>query len=137
MHENELLVPRCKIDMFLEDHQFVAAVFVQADFTNAQNVGPIEELGYQRHDLAGKFRILRLLWIDAQPREMPDAERGGARRFKFRELTKIVVEALWTAAVVAGPERRLCDGHTPRQRHAVVVIGGPRDHMNVGVNVGQ
>src|SRR5205085_12503182 len=46
----------------------------------------------------------------------------------------VVAEALAGAAVEARPEGRFREGHAPRQRHAVVVVGDARDHVNVRVD---
>ena len=48
---------------------------------------------------------------------------------------EVVEEALCAGAVVARPEGRFGDRDAARQSHPLVVVGGPADHVNVGVDV--
>ena len=50
-------------------------------------------------------------------------------------LTEVVVETLDPRAVEPRPERRLAHHDAPGESHALVVVGGPGDHVNVGVDV--
>ena len=43
--QDHLVVPRGEVDVHLEDLQFVPRVLVQADFADAQHVGPVEKFG--------------------------------------------------------------------------------------------
>src|SRR5581483_26186 len=77
--------------------------------------------------------VLGLLGVDAEPGVVPDAELGGALRLELGQVAEVVAEAFGTAAVEAGPEGRLADGHAAAQGHAVVVIRHARDHVDVRV----
>src|SRR5690606_3676664 len=59
----------------------------------------------------------------------------GALRLVLRELPEVIEEPLGRAAVVAGPEGGLRDGGAPALGHALVVVGGARHHVDVGVDV--
>src|SRR5206468_7746360 len=49
------------------------------------------------------------------------------------ELAEVVVEGGGAAAVEPGPEGRLADGRALGIAHADVVVGRPRDHVDVRV----
>ena len=98
-----------ELDVLLEDGEFVAGVLVEADLADAEHGGAVEELGDDRHDLAGEAGVVGFLRVDAEPAEVRDAELGGALRFVVGELAEVVVEALGRGAVEAGPEGGFAD----------------------------
>ena len=55
-------------------------------------VGHFEELGDERHHLAGETGIVGFLRVDAEPGVMGDAEFGRALRLVIGELAEVVVE---------------------------------------------
>jgi len=55
------------LDVFLEDFEFGAGVFVEADFTDAEDVWLCDELGDQGHDFASEAGVIGFLRIDAKP----------------------------------------------------------------------
>ena len=122
-----------QIDVFLEDGGLVARVLVEADFADAEDVGLVEEFGDEGDHFARQGDVFGLLGVDAEPAVVADAEQGGAFRLDFGEVAEVVAEALGGAAVEPGPEGRLADRRAAAQGHAVVVVGGPRDHVDVGV----
>src|SRR5205823_4859267 len=79
--------------------------------------------------------VLRLLRVDAQPTEMLNAVLPGALRLDFRELPEIIAKALHRAAVKPRPKRRLAQRHAPHPRQRVIVVGDPRHHVNMWVDV--
>src|SRR6266540_1926930 len=66
---------------------------------------------------------------------MLDVELRGALRLELGEVAEVVVEALCTAAVETRPERRFGDRGALGVGHALVVVRGPRDHVDVRVDV--
>ncbi len=92
------------LDVFLEDGELGAGVFVEADFADAEDVFLFDEFGDEGHDLAGEGGVIGFLGIDAEPGEVFDAESGGAFWFVFGELAEVVVEAIGGRAIEAGPE---------------------------------
>ena len=107
VHEDQLIVPRSEIDVLLQHLQFVARVFVQPDFADAQHIRPIQKLRNERDHILRQFRVLGFLGIDAEPGEMRQAEFRGALRLVVRQLAKIIVKAL-----------RRCCGHSPPRKRA-------------------
>src|ERR1700730_17518320 len=66
---------------------------------------------------------------------MADAELGRALGFILREMTEIVAKPLHRAAIEAGPEGRLAQRYAAALGHALIVVGDPRDHMDVRVDI--
>ena len=66
---------------------------------------------------------------------MLDPVAAGPLRLELGELAEVVAEALDAAAVEPGPERRLAHRHAAHQGQPLVVVGGPRDHVDVRVDV--
>ena len=66
---------------------------------------------------------------------MLDPIDGGTFWFCFGQLAKVVAEPIDTATVVARPESRLAHRHASHPRQRRVVVGGPRHHVNMGVDV--
>jgi hypothetical protein len=58
-----------------------------------------------------------------------------ALRLELGELTEVIFDAVAAAAIPAGPERGLGDRDAAGQRHLLVVVGGPRDHVRVMIDV--
>ena len=133
--EDHLVVLHGELDVAFEDGDFVAAIFVEADFADAEDVGAVEKGGKQREDFVGEGEVFGFLGIEAKPRIMRQAEFGGALRFVVGELAKVVVEALGGAAVEAGPEGGFADGAATGGDHGGVVVGGAANHVGVGFNV--
>ena len=52
MDEDHLVVRHGEVDLLLEDGDFVAGVFVQADLADAEDVGAIEKVGDDCDDFA-------------------------------------------------------------------------------------
>ena len=123
------------LDVFFKNREFVFGILVEANLTDAQDIGPVDEVGNESHDLACEDRIFRFLGIDTEPAEVLDAELGGAGRFVFRELTIIVVKSLGRGAVVSGPEGGFAKGFAADLSDRLVVRGGAADHMGVGFDV--
>src|SRR4051794_28297365 len=102
-------MPRGEIDVFLQNGDFVARIFVETNFADAEDVGAFEERRYQMENVVGERDVFGFFGIDAKPRVMLQAEFGGAFRFVFGELAKIIIETIGAAAVEAGPKRRFAD----------------------------
>src|SRR5581483_8995009 len=56
-------------------------------------------------------------------------------RLELGQVAEVVVEPGGAAAVEPGPEGRLADRGTLGVGHALVVVGGPGDHVDVRVDV--
>ena len=82
-----------------------------------------------------RLDVLRLLGVDAQPAVMLDAVLGRPLRLDLGELAEVVAKAIDRAAVEARPKRRLADADAAHLGQGFVVVGGPRDHVDVGVEV--
>ena len=88
-----------------------------------------------RDHFARQADVLGLLGVDAQPGVVLDAVPGGPLRLELGELAEVVAKAVDAAAVEAGPERRLAHGDAAHLGQRLVVVGGPRDHVDVRVDV--
>ena len=66
---------------------------------------------------------------------MCEAKLGGAFRFLVGELAKVIMKAIDTAAVEAGPEGGLTDAGATGSGHLDVVIRRPADHVTVRFDV--
>ena len=59
---------------------------------------------------------------------------GGPGGLKFGNMGKIIMKGLGRGPVIAGPERRFYAGHRMHSGHALVILGGSCDHMDMGLN---
>src|SRR5438552_18722690 len=66
---------------------------------------------------------------------MADAELGRALRLELREMTEIIAKPLHRAPIETCPEGGFAQRHAAALRHALVVVGNPRDHVDVRVDV--
>ena len=64
---------------------------------------------------------------------MGDAVPGGALGLELGELAKIIAKAVDGAAIEAGPKRRLAQADAAHLGQRLVIVGGPRDHVNVRI----
>src|SRR4051794_39264405 len=56
-------------------------------------------------------------------------------RFHVRKLPKVIAKPLHRAAIEPRPKRRLAQRHTSHPRQRLIVVGDPRHHMNMWVDV--
>ncbi len=133
--EDELVVIDGELDVFLEDEDFVAGILVETDFSDAEHVGFLEELGDDGEDFSGEGDVFGLFGVDAEPGEMREPELGGAFGFVVGELAEIVAETFDAASVEAGPEGGFANGGASGGDHGFVVVRGAADHVGVGFDV--
>ena len=133
--EEQLVGLHREINLLLENGRFIGRVLVKADLTDAKNAGPIEKLRDGGDHLARQRNVLSLLGVDAQPAHVVDTELGGTRRLDLREMTKVVDESLYRAAIEPRPKRRFRNGDTPGSGHTNVIIRNPCDHVYVWIDV--
>src|SRR5689334_21737964 len=95
---------RRKVNVLFQNLEFIATVFVQPDFANAEDVWAIEELWDDRKDIVRQFNIFRFFGIDAEPTKMLESKFRGPSWFVFGQLRKIVAESIDRTAVEASPE---------------------------------
>ncbi len=124
-----------EIDMFEKNRGFVASVFVEADLANSEHAGAIEELGNHRDYFAGQRHVFGFFRIDAEPRVVLDAVPTGTFRLESGKLFEIIAETGDAATVVAGPKRGFADRDAAHFGQRLVVVGCPRNHVDVGVDV--
>ena len=94
VNQNHLVVGLRKIEVFLEDLQFVARVLVESDLPDAQHGLAFEEIGNDREHFSSETKILRFLGVDAEPGMVGDAVLRGSCRFGFGQSPEVVVETL-------------------------------------------
>jgi hypothetical protein len=71
----------------------------------------------------------------ATPKAAAGAHVGGAFGFVICELAKIIVKAVYTAAIEACPECRLANCLTSGEREFFIIIRRAADHVRVGFDV--
>ena len=81
MHQDQLFPARGQINMLLQDRDFVAAVFVQANLADAENVWAIEKFRDHRQHLVGQLHVFGFFGIDAKPGKMRQTEPRRPLRF--------------------------------------------------------
>lgn len=133
--EDELVVARGQIDMFFENGDFVARIFVEADFADAEDVGTFEQRGNEMEDVLGERDVFGFFGVDAKPGVVLEAKFGGALGFVFGELAEVIVESVGAAAVETGPKGGFANGFATCRRHGLVIVGGAADHVAVGFDV--
>ena len=97
--------------------------------------GRFEKLRDHRDHFARQRNVLRLLGVDAQPREVLNAVPTGPLRLERRELLEVVAKPGDAAAIVPGPERRLAHRDAAHLGERLVVVRRPRDHVDVWIDV--
>src|SRR4051812_13047356 len=127
--EDQLIVAGGEVDMHFQNFYFVPGIFIQADFTDSQDVGTIQKFRDDGDNILGEFYIFGFLGIDAEPREMWEPEFRGAFGLMLGQLTEIVAEAIDGAAVEPGPESRFTYGLAAGRDHLNVVVGDAADHV--------
>jgi len=137
VNEDELVVFGGEVDVFLENFDFVATVFVKADFADAENVGAVEKFGNDGEYVVGELEIFRFLGVDAEPGKVGQAEFGGAFGFVLRELTKVIVKTVGGTAVESSPKSWFANGLATGGDHVDVVVRGSAHHMRMRFDVTQ
>lgn len=133
--QNRQIVIECELDVFFENFQLVAGIFVQSDLTDAEHGGRSEKLRDDAHHFAGETGVVRFFRIDAEPAKMFDSVFRGALGLVFGELAEIVVKSFGGRPVVAGPEGGFAERFAAGKSELFVVVGAPTDHVGVGFDV--
>ena len=135
MHQNQLLVPRCKIYVHFQDFQFIAGIFVQANLADAQDIPSLQELGNDRNDFFRELYIFGFFGIDAQPRKMRKAELCRPLWLMLGQLTKIIMKSIDGTAIESRPKRGLAHRLAACGGDFDVVIRDAADHVGVRFDV--
>ena len=135
VHQDQLPVPGRQLEVLQEDRGLVSRVLVQADLADAQDAGLVQELGNHRDHLPRQSHVLGFLGVDAKPAPVLDAVGGRSLSLELRQLAKIIAEPLRAGAVETRPERGLAHEHATGQRHPLVVVGNPRHHVDVRIDI--
>ena len=133
--QDELIVARSKIDVPFQHFQFIARVFVQTDFADAQHIRAVQELGNNVDDLLGQFEVLGFFGVDAQPAKVGQAELGSALGLVLGQLAELIKKPIYGTAVESGPKRRFANGGTTGSGQPQVIISHPADHVGVWFDV--
>ena len=64
-----------------------------------------------------------------------DAVRGGPLALVFGQLAEVVAKTLDARTIETSPERRLAHEHASGHCHSLVIVGHPRDHVNVRIYI--
>jgi hypothetical protein len=135
MDEDELVEAVGEVDVHFEDFEFVTGIFIEADFADAEDIWPGDEVWDDGDDFGSELEIFGFLGVDTEPGEVGEAEFCGALWFVLGELGEVIMEPVDGAAVEAGPERGFADGLAAGGDHFEVVVGGAADHVGVGFDV--
>ena len=95
----------------------------------------MEELGDDGEDFASEGDVLGFFGVDAEPREVGEAEFGSTFGFVVGELAEIVSETFDATSVKSGPEGGFTYGCASCGDHGLVVVRGATDHMGVGFDI--
>lgn len=124
-----------KIEMLHENRGFVAGVFVEPDLTDSEHPRSVEELGDHGDDFPRQGDIFRFLGVNAEPSVVLNTELGRPLRFELSQLAEIIAKTLDAPSIEAGPERRFAHCDAAHFGERLIIVGGPRDHMDVRVDV--
>jgi len=121
--------------MLFEDGEFVFSIFIEADFTDTENIRFVDEFRDDLHYFSSESGVFGFFGVDAEPAVVVDAVFGGALWFVFCELAIVVEESLRGGAVISSPERGFAEDFTAGLSHLLVVISGTADHVAMWFNV--
>src|SRR5262249_5171249 len=79
--------------------------------------------------------VLGFFGVDAQPGVVLHTVPACAGGLKLGQLPEVIAKTVDTAAVEAGPECRLTEGHAAHLGQRLVVVGHTGDHVNVRIDV--
>jgi hypothetical protein len=130
-----LVVIGRQLKVFFENEPFVAAVFIQANLADPENVRLGEKIRDEGDDVIGEGSVFGFLGVDAEPSVMREVIFGGTPWLVFGELQEIVVKTVGVFPVVAGPEGGFADSGAAGGDHGSIVIGGAANHVSVGFDV--
>lgn len=133
--KDQFLRLRRQFDVLQEHGAFIAGVLVEANFPYPQHIGLSQIAWNELDDFSSQGDIFRLFGIDAEPRVMLNAESACPFRLDLREVAKIVIKAVHRAAIESSPEGRFTDRHAATPGHAVIIVRGSGDHVDVWVDV--
>ncbi|CAM5566064.1 hypothetical protein SHIRM173S_04406 [Streptomyces hirsutus] len=105
---------------------------VVADLADGHDV-VLDEIPGQQVEDGRAARVVRLLGVEGDGAVVGDAVLGGAEGFPAEEGVEVVDEGGGRGAGLAEPEGGFDDGADARPVHGLVVVGGPRRHVDVGV----
>src|SRR5690606_228780 len=111
------------------------SLLVVADFADGYDPFLESIPGQDLHDRLGQLLVVGLLRIEANRAVVAQPELAGAKPFEATNHGKVIDVRADIGARLAEPERRLDAGDNPCSGHALIVIGGTRDHVRVGVEV--
>jgi len=92
-----------------------------------------EELVEDRQDVLGQGPVVRLARVERDARVVRDPVLPRAVRFEAQDVVEVVAEGPGAGPRLAHPERGLDHDPHARQGELLVVVGHPRDHVNVRV----
>src|SRR5438874_11732624 len=90
MHEDELIAAGRQFHVQFQHFEFIAGIFVQADFANAQDVRAIKKLRNECDDLASQRDVFGFLRVNAKPAEMWQSKFGRSLRLMLSELGEVI-----------------------------------------------
>src|SRR5262245_35950121 len=108
---------------------------VEADLADGDHPLLHREARHEREDLLRERLVVGLLGVQPDRAVVVHAELRGAEALPSDQAREVVEVAADLRPRLADPEGGLDDGADPRLRHRLVVVGGPRRHVDVGVEV--
>ena len=109
-------------------------LLVVADLADRHDAVLEREPRQDLHHRLGQLLVVGLLGVEADRAIVADPELAGAKAFPADDGRQIVDVGADMGARLADPERRLDHRDHPGRRHGLVVVGGARDHVGVGID---
>ena len=127
------LVPLRQLHLLGEDALLDGGHVVVADLADGDDAVLFEVARQQRHHALGHHRVVGLLGVEPHRAQVADAELAGAETLPAEQGKEVVLEAAHVGARLADPEGGLDDAGDAGVGHGLVVIGGARAHVDVGI----
>ena len=123
-----------EVVLLFKNGRLVERVLVEADLADPEHVRLVEKLGDEGNHFAGERNVFGFLGVDAEPGEVLNARPTGALGFEIGQLPEVVAKRFGAAAIEPGPEGRFTEGDAPHAGHPFVVVGGPRNHVDMRID---
>src|SRR5262249_58215464 len=93
----------------------------------------VQEMRKHLQYIVAELRYVRFLRVQSNRAEMLDAELRGAKPLPPEQRVEVVDEAPDRRPRLTEPERRFDDRDDAGGGHRLVIVGGARGHVNVGI----
>ena len=131
-HDGEIRLER-HLQLLAEDLLLGVGDQVETELTDRDHARAGEPLRHAGEHLVGEVDVVRLSGVHPDGAVVLDAVLRRALRLEGRDVVEVVVEGAGVLPRLPEPERGLGEGDDPTERHPLVVVGHPRDHVGVWI----